>query len=118
MLSKRAVTEGRRSYLDPDNDYFNLFSTLGKDFANLYKYLPAGTYDAIANFKTVESKDSSGTVTHKILVDLTENGKTIAKDIEIEKWFSEQEGVVTNSLYQVNVRSNANGVTVSEIMDK
>ena len=117
VLSKRAVTEGRRSYFDPDNDYFNLFSTLGKDFANLYKYLPAGTYDAVANFKTVESKDSSGTVTHKILVDLTENGKTIAKDIEIEKWFSEQEGIVTNSLYQVNVRSNANGVTVSEIMD-
>lgn len=92
VLNKRADKMSFNSRFDPYYDWTLLHQDYGADFEKIADKLPSGYNYKNAGIYSVDEVSDNGIITHKIILDLNNNGKQEAKDVVLESFVTNRAG--------------------------
>lgn len=92
ILNKRADRMSFNSRFDPYYDWTLLHQDYGADFEKIADKLPSGYNYKNAGIYSVDEVSDNGIITHKIILDLNNNGKQEAKDVVLESFVTNRAG--------------------------
>ena len=92
VLNKRADKMSFNSRFDPYYDWTLLHQDYGADFEKIADKLPSGYNYKNAGIYSVDEVSDNGVITHKIILDLNNNGKQEAKDVVLESFVTNRAG--------------------------
>lgn len=113
-MDKKSRKSQKASLLDPYQEFYKIFYKWGDNLEKLAYLLPAGTYAGEAtNIRSVETNEN-GIYTHKIICDITANGKTLVKDFVLDTGTNITGGFTGTHVQTLKI--NAFGDAPSEIL--
>lgn len=108
ILLKRAEKSSVKSKEDPYYDWTLLHQDYGADFEKVSEKfadkLPIGYNNANAGIFSTEERADNGIVTHKIILDLNNNGRQEAKDIVLETFTTNRAGFTGTLTDKVEIK--------------
>jgi hypothetical protein len=104
ILLKRAEKMSDTSKLDPYYDWMLLHQDYGADFEKIADKLPTGYNTSRAGIFSYDEKSDNGVVTHKIVLDLNNNGKLEASDVLLESFVTNRTGFIGTLTDKVEIR--------------
>jgi hypothetical protein len=106
VLNKRADKMSFNSRFDPYYDWTLLHQDYGADFEKIADKLPSGYNYRNAGIFSVDETSDNGIITHKIILDLNNNGKQEAKDVVLESFVTNRAGYVGTITDKVEINNS------------
>jgi hypothetical protein len=106
ILNKRADKMSFNSRFDPYYDWTLLHQDYGADFEKIADKLPSGYNYRNAGIFSVDETSDNGIITHKIILDLNNNGKQEAKDVVLESFVTNRAGYVGTITDKVEINNS------------
>lgn len=114
LTDKKYRASQKASLLDPYQDIYTVFGKYGGNLEKLAYLLPSGTYTGeVRNIRSTETNEN-GIYTHKIICDITTNGKTVVKDFVLDTGKNITAGF--QGTHTDVLKINANGNSTSQIL--
>lgn len=106
VLLKRADKLSGKSKLDPYYDLTLLHQDYGADLSGVLDKLPVGYTNENASIFSMDERGANGLVTHKIVLDLNNNGKKEASDVLLESFTTNRTGHNGTLVDKVEIKDN------------
>ena len=104
ILNKRADKMSADSKYDPYYDWTLLHQDYGADFEKLSEKLPVGYTNRSAGIFSYDETSDNGVITHKIVLDLNNNGKLEVSDKLLESFVTNRAGFVGTLTDKVEIK--------------
>jgi hypothetical protein len=104
VLNKRADEMSAESKYDPYYDWTLLHQDYGADFEKFSEKLPVGYTNRNAGIFSYDETSDNGVITHKIVLDLNNNGKLEVSDKLLESFITNRAGFVGTLTDKVEIK--------------